>query len=230
MHPSNRQGEADASERLPYALGIAELEAVAGRSAALSIIAACAGRSILVRAEPSHEDELTRVVGPDAAQAIADELLGDDEESRHFFINQPTYCVTAPGEKVAPVLDAIAPRSEEVLSGTLGKIEKLCGRDAALKIAAHYGGRRVYLPFEVTAKSTIAKVIGFEAAQTLADEWDGGSLINIPSAAYGSTAVRRDLGMKMLRDGYRPADVVRLLKVSRTQVFEWSKKIKEEQK
>lgn len=220
------------SDRIKYSTGIAALESVAGRDAALAIIAACAGREILVRPIPLPDDELVRLVGLEAAQAIADELLGDEDGATLFFIDQPGYVVHSPGEKIQPEHDASAPPRDQALRGVLGDIEEVCGREAALKIAAHYGGRRLYVPYpeRLNADSSVAKVIGLEAAEALAEAFRGGSLIEIPPAAYGSSAVRRELGMKMLREGYRPADVTRILKVARSVVFEWSRKIKEEQK
>ena len=226
--PDNHQTPSTRSLRT----GIAELEAIAGRDAALAIIAACAGRDILVRAIPLPHDELSGIVGLDVAQAIADELLGDDEEGRRFFIDQPTYLAKLPGEEVTPQNEPLPAPREGVMQGILGKIEETCGRDVALKVAAHYCGRRLYIPYpdHITDERSAAQIIGVEALQALAEVFPHGSYIDIPPAIYGSTAARREIGKKMLRDGYRPSDVIRLLKVSRSVVFEWSRKIKEEQK
>ena len=76
----------------------------------------------------------------------------------------------------------------------------------------------------------MSRVIGLEAAHALCEAFQSCCVVNIPPAVYGSSAVRRDTGMKMLREGYTPADVVRLLKVARATVFVWARKIKEEQK
>ena len=221
------------SARADYSTGIAALEAIVGRDAALAIINAFGGRDVLVRAIPFHDDDLSTVIGIDAAQAVADELLGDDDgEGRRFFINQPPMFTQVPGERTLPTLAPIAAPADAALRGTLSVIEEVCGRDAALKLVAHYGGGRLYVPHQknLTEDSALAKVIGLEAAQALAEAFQGNGHLNIPPSVYGSSSVRRDTGMKMLRDGYTPADVIRLLKVSRSVVFEWSRKIKEEQK
>lgn len=219
-------------QRVEYTTGIAALEAIAGRDAALAIINACAGREILVRAIPLLDDELSELVGLEAAQAIADELLGDDEgEGRKIFINHPVVLVRTPGETVTPLFDAVVSPREVALKGSLNAIEETCGHDAALKLVAHYGGRRLYVPNpeNLTDDSTLSRVLGLDAARVFCDAFQG-ARIDMPASVYGSSAVRRDTGMRMLRDGYTPADVTRLLKVSRSVVFEWSRKIKEEQK
>lgn len=219
-------------QRVNYTTGIAALEAIAGRDAALAIINACSGREILVRAIPQLDDELSELVGLEAAQAIADELLGDEDgEGRKIFINHPVVLVRTPGETVTPLFDAVASPREVALRGNLNEIEDACGHDVALKLVAHYGGRRLYVPNpdNLTDDSTLSKVLGLDAARIFCKAFEG-ALIDMPASVYGSSAIRRDTGMRMLRDGYRPSDVTRLLKVSRSTVFDWARKIKEEQK
>lgn len=111
-------------QRVNYTTGIAALEAIAGRDAALAIINACSGREILVRAIPQLDDELSELVGLEAAQAIADELLGDEDgEGRKIFINHPVVLVRTPGETVTPLFDAVASPREVALRGNLNEIE-----------------------------------------------------------------------------------------------------------
>lgn len=218
--------------RAGYSTGIAALEAIVGREAALTIIRQCAGREILVRAIPHPKDEISILIGLDAAQAIADELLGDEDEGgRYFFINQPISFVQHTQSEEAPECDeAGAVPADKALVGIPGQIEALCGRDIALKIVAQYGGGSLFLPKRITDRSAIVQLVGGEVTQALINEFGAETYLNIPPSVYGSTVIRRELGMKMLRDGYTTSAVGRLLKVSRSTVFDWSHKIKEQQK
>lgn len=163
-----------------------------GREAALTIIRHCAGREILVRAIPRPEDETSKLIGIEAAQAIADELLGDvDEGGRHFHVNQPISFARMPESDEVPENEVLGVALEDhALTGIPGQLERLCGRDMALKIVAHYGGSTLHVPVKPGTSSRLTRLVGQEVAQAIIDEFGGtrGFTFHLQSTAARSFA------------------------------------------
>lgn len=71
--------------------------------------------------------------------------------------------------------------TEHALPGVLQTIAGIVGTEEAVKIARDLGGRRFYIPRDLTADHPLSKLIGHPAALTVCGEL-GGDRYAIPSA------------------------------------------------
>jgi len=70
--------------------------------------------------------------------------------------------------------------ADELPGFSLGVAREIIGREAVAKLVLHFGGRRVYVPQAGGPNSILARVIGEEATDKLADLW-GSSSVAVPS-------------------------------------------------
>ena len=98
------------------------------------------------------------------------------------------------------------------LPATLAAIAEVAGLDAAIKIALHHGGGRLYVPSRAPG-SALADLIGLDAAQALARDMGGDRLI-IPMA-------KRAIAGRMIADGVSIDQVAIRLKMSRATLYRW---------
>lgn len=52
-------------------------------------------------------------------------------------------------------------------------VERLCGIEVLDRFAEHFGGRRLYVPYALTAAHPLAEVLGLACARTIASELGG---------------------------------------------------------
>lgn len=94
------------------------------------------------------------------------------------------------------------------LPGALAEIEEVAGREAALRLAAYFGGGKIYVPRprSITPAHPIARAIGVDAASKVAERFQG-EAIEIPMA-------RRALVRELAKEGLSTAGIVGRLKIS----------------
>jgi hypothetical protein len=93
--------------------------------------------------------------------------------------------------------------------GLLGEVYDFAGAEAAMSLAAKYGGLKVSVPAEPTADSPLAQCVGLEVARWLGEH-------------YGAESLRVPLGPRdrtrqieaLVADGWTTADIVRRLGVA----------------
>lgn len=77
------------------------------------------------------------------------------------------------------------------MTGILARIAQAAGQAAARKIAAEFGGRRLYIPTRLAADHRLCLLVGFEAALAIRRELGPGH-IDVPMGRAGeSDATRR---------------------------------------
>jgi DNA-binding NarL/FixJ family response regulator len=109
--------------------------------------------------------------------------------------------------------------TEQELPGFLADIAEVCGREAALKVAAAKGGTRAYFPSEARlhAAHWLVAAVGMDDAKTICRELFGarlGGSVEIPLASASRrhrvwTEIRR-----MLDEGCSSAAIARALEVN----------------
>lgn len=102
------------------------------------------------------------------------------------------------------------------LPPVIDDIARLIGEPAALALAEHYQGQRLYIPADPAPEHTLCKLIGCDAARRLADR-HGSQTIEIPMLHarrldLRNQAIRRDSAHMSY------ADLVRKWRISRRQI------------
>jgi hypothetical protein len=98
------------------------------------------------------------------------------------------------------------------LPDPLQRIADELGEAAMLKVAQAFGGERVHIPTTVRPGSRLAKELGADLAQKVADVLGGGWEITVPlGPAAGEARMRRAIA-KLLREGLSTNEIVRRLR------------------
>lgn len=82
-----------------------------------------------------------------------------------------------------------------LLPGVLREIEPLIGMAATLRLVEAYGGVRLYVPRQMHARHPLARLLGLDAAQRLAEMFGGEEHFDIPRAV----AIARQVRNRQLR-------------------------------
>ncbi len=81
------------------------------------------------------------------------------------------------------------------------EIERIAGRDAAMKLSRERGGQTIYTPYEVQADHWLAELLGLEAARKICEHYrvgKTGARLLIPIAKQ---AVQRQMMEEALESG-----------------------------
>jgi len=102
------------------------------------------------------------------------------------------------------------------LPPSVAALAELIGEPAALTLAEHYQGQRLYIPADPAPEHAICQLIGCDAAHRLAERY-GSQPIDIPMLRARQIDLRNQA---IRRDGARMsyADLVRKWKLSRRQI------------
>lgn len=66
---------------------------------------------------------------------------------------------------------------------------KLIGCEMVAKIMAHFGGTRIYIPYQAKGKSALLKLIGVEAVMALIPVY-GGQTVEVPKGEISAITLR----------------------------------------
>jgi hypothetical protein len=97
------------------------------------------------------------------------------------------------------------------LPGVLAEIAAAAGEDAALAIAAKFGGARVYIPPSPARDHWLSHLVGHKAALAIADRLTagvGGVRIDLPTGAKGYAARGRAKVDRMIAENRSERDIV----------------------
>ena len=81
------------------------------------------------------------------------------------------------------------------MSMTIDRLRELIGDEATLALIEAHPGQRIYMPRDRHARSDLAKIVGVDAAQKIADEY-GGEAFVVPVAREWRVEVYAERGMK----------------------------------
>lgn len=104
---------------------------------------------------------------------------------------------------------------------TFRSIAKLAGADAAIKLAAHYGGGRLSIPLTAQPDNRITKAVGMDAAKKLSAVYGGASYS--PSIM----AARKYHTARLLLEGLSASQIAIRMFTTRRDVFRIKREIKE---
>lgn len=97
------------------------------------------------------------------------------------------------------------------LPAILAEIAEVAGYDAAIAIADVRGGTQIYIPPAPDADHWLCRLIGYEAAQKVADRFTGGvgigRRVDLPLGPSGHQARVRARVDAMLREGRSERDI-----------------------
>lgn len=102
-------------------------------------------------------------------------------------------------------------------NSTLDDLAAIVGFSATVRLAAHYGGRDLTLPLEISDKSPIAKLVGISALQRLHDNW-AGQRIAVPTLTVIEVEIRNSKILWNLRNGKTVGTIAKLVGLSERRV------------
>ena len=95
-----------------------------------------------------------------------------------------------------------------IKNSTLDDLSTVVGFSATVRLAAHYGGRDLYVPREVSELHPIAKLIGVSALRRLCSEFPAGERIAVPTLNFAEIELRNKEILDMIRDGKTVVEIV----------------------
>lgn len=95
-----------------------------------------------------------------------------------------------------------------IKNSTLDDLAVVVGFSATVRLAAHYGGRDIYVPSHVSEMHPIAKLIGVSALRRLCAEFDAGERIAVPTLNFAEIELRNKEILDMIRDGKTVVEIV----------------------
>lgn len=110
----------------------------------------------------------------------------------------------------------------EPINSTLDDIAAVIGFTAAVRLAAHYGDRDVYVPNTVTDMHPIAKLIGVSRTKALHAHWQG-ERISVPSLSIVESEIRRGKILELLLQGLSSYTIAKVLSMSERRIQQLKK-------
>lgn len=101
----------------------------------------------------------------------------------------------------------------DIINSTLDDIAGIIGFSATIRLAAHYGGRDIHVPLEVSDMHPIAKLIGKNRLAHMHAAW-AGQRIAVPSLGVAEVEQRNARILNMLLHDMSVFNVARLIGVS----------------
>lgn len=102
------------------------------------------------------------------------------------------------------------------------ELEEICGRDAAARLLAAFGGTRVYVPAAMSDEHPLVIVMGEAAALALAAALrtgNGGMVVRLPIGSFSARARQRELLRLAVAQGGSAATIARRLGITIRTVF-----------
>ncbi len=112
------------------------------------------------------------------------------------------------------------------LSPLLNRIAAVAGIRAALILGREKGCQTIYVPRRIPAGHWLERLVGTEAAESLAAEF-GGSKIDIPPALTGEKRRRWRAIAEMNRNGYSVNRITKALGVARSTVKDHRRRLRD---
>jgi hypothetical protein len=98
----------------------------------------------------------------------------------------------------------------ELKNTTLDDIASVIGFSATVRLAAHYGGRDIYVPVEVSELHPIAKLLGVARLTHLSREWPGHRL-SVPALGFADGEVRNAKVLSLLLHGMAVSHIANIV-------------------
>jgi hypothetical protein len=110
-----------------------------------------------------------------------------------------------------------APDSFEGLPEVLAEVARAAGLEAALNLASHLGGSRVYVAARPRKRNLLVKAVGIEAASKIASIY-GGENIRVPQGPAADGVEKTRKIVERLKAGASVDSICRDLRVDRRTV------------
>lgn len=110
----------------------------------------------------------------------------------------------------------------EPINSTLDDIAAVIGFTAAVRLAAHYGDRDVFVPENVSELHPIAKLIGISRSRALHANWQG-ERISVPSLSIVESEIRRGKILALLLQGINCYTIAKVMSISERRIQQLKK-------
>ena len=115
----------------------------------------------------------------------------------------------------------------DLKNSTLDDISGVIGFSATIRLAAHYGGRDIHVPREVSELHPLVKLLGISRVTRLSAEWAGQRVV-VPSLGFCDTEVRNAKILSLLIHDLHVDHVANILGITVRRVEQLRKEFTDE--